>query len=251
MTTRRSRIGILAVAALALVACGGDDKGASPRPLTDHEASLLANALFDNYEAGGASFQLAIQFAPGTTINLQGQIDWTAHRGTRWSSARARRRASRRCSGTTAAWSSGATGSAPCSPRLADQASASSAGPSTLKAATSTRRWHSSPDSRVEQHDNPLLIKQTEGSGFLRADELQGVPADVLRYGPLTTYWLASDDGRMLRFEGNNTPGTRPVVIELLSFGSQAIEPPPSDQIVDASEIQELYDGVVSAPPSG
>ncbi|MGD9705334.1 MAG: hypothetical protein AB7Q42_20980 [Acidimicrobiia bacterium] len=241
----------ITVAVLVVAGCGGDDDSASPRPLTDDEANLLANALFDNYAAGGATFQLAIQVAPGATINLQGEIDWSTHRGHAivvgkgteegiqevfWDDASV---VERRDGLVSVLAQTGHPGvgfvgrPVDVERRDLDQALALVTGLAS------------------EQRDNPLLIKQTEGSGFVRTDELHGVAANVLRYGPLTTYWLAADDARMLRFEGNNTPGTRPVVIELLGLGAQQIEPPPSDQIVDVAEIAELYDGVVSAPASG
>ena len=77
--------------------------------------------------------------------------------------------------------------------------------------------------------------------------QARGVDANVLRGGPLTTYWLAVDDGRMLRFEGNNSPGTRPVVVDVTGFGPREIAGPPQDQVILVDGIQEIYDGFTGA----
>ena len=58
------------------------------------------------------------------------------------------------------------------------------------------------------QRDNPLLIQQTEGSQFLRTGTLREIAVEVLRYGQRNRYWLAVDDGRLLRFEETMRPAT-------------------------------------------
>ena len=78
--TRRIAAGaaLLAVSFAGLVACGGDDGPARPveRPLTVDEASLLASVQFDNYDDGGADFQVATAFlTTNETLDLQGVVD--------------------------------------------------------------------------------------------------------------------------------------------------------------------------------
>jgi hypothetical protein len=237
------------VLALVAAACGGGDDDGDGRPLTDEEAGQLANVLFDNYRAQGAEFELAMQVAPGATINLQGEIDWSTHRGharvvgsgteegiqeVYWDDETVLER--RDALNALLAQSGQAGVSFVARPvdlatRDLDQALA-------LVTALAS-----------QQRDNPLLIQQADGAEFARTDELRGVDAVVLRGGPLTTYWLAADDGRMLRFEGNNSPGTRPVVVDVTAFGPREIAGPPQEQVISVDGIQEIYDGFTGAAP--
>jgi hypothetical protein len=79
----RLRAGALALL-LVLTACAGE--GASPAgdvaPLTPRQASLLAETLHRHAEAGGARFTLvALDEATGTTLTLDGVIDWASIQG--------------------------------------------------------------------------------------------------------------------------------------------------------------------------
>ena len=96
-----------------------------------------------------------------------------------------------------------------------------------------------------EQRDNPLLLDQSGDSGFVRTDTLRGTDVVVLRY-EVTTYWLATDDGRMVRFESDNSSGTRPAVFDVLSFEQVTIDGPPVDQVTDVAEIADVYAAAVA-----
>jgi len=250
---RRTERAIALTAALGLVlvavagACGDGDDDGDGRPLTDEEAGQLANVLFDNYTEEGADFELAMQVAPGATINLQGEVDWSTHRGharvvgsgteegiqeVYWDDETVLER--RDELNTLLAQSGQADVSFVARPvdlatRDLDQA---------LAFVTALAS---------QQRDNPLLIQQADGAEFVRSDTLRGTDANVLRAGPLTTYWLAVDDGRMLRFEGNNSPGTRPVVVDVTAFGPRQIAGPAEDQVITVDRIQEIYDGFTGA----
>jgi hypothetical protein len=204
--------------------------------------------LFDNYEAGGAEFQLAIQIGPGETINLQGEIDWTTHRGHALVAGRGTEEGIQEVYWDDEAVLERRAGLTTLLAQTGLESVAFVARPVDLERRDLDQTLALVTGLASEQRDNPLLIAQTDGSGFLRADTLRDAEVSVLRYGPLTTYWLAEDDGRMLRFEGNNTPGTRPVVIDLLALGARTIAGPPANQVVDVSEVQELYDAAVAAP---
>ena len=79
----------LVVLALAGAACSGDTSpSTTERPLSDDEAAMLANVLFDNHDRGGADVTLAVQVGEGASLSLQGEIDWTTHRGHALVSAR-------------------------------------------------------------------------------------------------------------------------------------------------------------------
>lgn len=98
-----------------------------------------------------------------------------------------------------------------------------------------------------EQRDNPQLLRQNPDSAFVRNDTLRGTPVEVLRYAKRTVLWLATDDGRMLRFEGNNEAGTRPLVFDALQRGPQTVADPPSDGQVSLDQVQVIYDAAIAS----
>ena len=251
--TRRTGSSIVRVAAAGLlglavlVGCGGDDGPSSAeRPLTSEESAMLANALFDNVERGGATFSLAVQVGDGATINLQGEVDWRAHRGYAQVSARNTERGVREVF-----WSDDAV-----------LESRDDLAPLLEQAGLPPAAWvvrDPDPVGRqldqalalvtalaAEQRDNPLLIEQEPGSAFVRTDTLRDVPVVVLRYGERAVYWLAADDGRLLRFESDNETNTRPVVFDVMAFSDVTIDGPPVDQIVDVADLGELYDAALA-----
>lgn len=239
--------GAVGVAALAACSSDGDSSAsATSRPLTDDEAGLLANALFDDLQRGGATFQMAVQVADGATLNLQGEVSWTDHRGhatvagrgveagvqeALWSTDAVleRRDTLNQLLATTGRPGITFVVRDPDANRTLDQAIALVTGLA------------------AEQRDNPLLILQTAGSAYLRTDTLRGTDVVVLRYGDRATYWLAADDHRILRFESDNATHTRPVVLDLIAFGPQTIDGPPVEQVVDVAEVRDQYDASVRA----
>lgn len=236
---------VLGVSVLA--GCGGDDAPASTeRPLTSEESAMLANALFDNVERGGATFQLAVQVGDGATINLQGEVDWREHRGYAQVSARNVEQGVREVFWSDDAVLEARDDLAP----LLDQAGLPPA-PWVVREPDPTGRQLDQALALVtalaaEQRDNPLLIEQEPGSAFVRTDTLRDVPVVVLRYGERAVYWLAADDGRLVRFESDNETNTRPVVFDVLAFSDVAIDGPPVDQIVDVADLGDLYDAALA-----
>jgi len=63
---------------LALVAgCGGDDTPRAPGdPVTQSEAKVLANVLYQDFRSGGADFTLSAPFAEAAVTTLTGQVDF-------------------------------------------------------------------------------------------------------------------------------------------------------------------------------
>lgn len=251
--TRRTGSSIVRVAAsgllglAVLVGCGGDDGPSSAeRPLTSEESAMLANALFDNVERGGATFSLAVQVGDGATINLQGEVDWRAHRGYARVSARNTEQGVREVFWSDDAVLESRDDLAP----LLEQAGLPPA-PWVVRDPDPVGRQLDQALALVtalaaEQRDNPLLIEQEPGSAFVRTDTLRDVPVVVLRYGERAVYWLAADDGRLLRFESDNETNTRPVVFDVMAFSDVTIDGPPVDQIVDVADLGELYDAALA-----
>ncbi|MEL6892616.1 MAG: hypothetical protein AAFP84_13530 [Actinomycetota bacterium] len=235
---------VLLPTVVALVAaCGSGDAANSQRPLERDEANRLADALFDNFEDGGASFTYTGQVGDGSLI-LDGEINFVTHQGratVSGSSAAARPIAE-------VVWSD-----AEVVERLPSL-------PSILADAGMPRQveWILRPpdpegrelDGAIalivalasEQRDNPQLILQLPGSAFVRTQSFRDDEVEVLRYGDLTTYWLSTTTGDLLRFEGNSRDGSRPRVIDLRDRGPRTISAPPADRVITSRELGELYE---------
>jgi hypothetical protein len=181
---------------VALVAsCSSQSKAPTAQPLTDDQASKLANVLFDNLDSKGATFGLAARFSDGSTINLSGEVDWAGHFGHAVVTA----------SGAEADlaevyWSANEV--LERRPGLNRQLQAEN-----VQAAGYLVRAPQPAGRDLDrllgiitalagpQRDNPLLIKQKAGSAFLRSDVLGGVKVDVLRFGDHNVYSLDQQTG--------------------------------------------------------
>ncbi len=239
MTVRRWRAVVACVALLG--SCSNDPKPASAQPLTDEQASKLANVLFDNLDSKGATFQLASRFSDGSTINLSGEVDWAGHFG----------HAAVTASGAEADlaevyWSANEVLERRPGLNLQLQ-------PENVQAAGFLVRAPQPAGRDLDrllgiitalagpQRDNPLLIKQKAGSAFLRTDVLRGVKVDVLRFGDHNVYSLDQQTGLLLRFEDTGGPGGQPIVVDILTRGPQKIDGPPATLVVQASTIGSKY----------
>ena len=232
---------LTALAALGVGCAGDDEPPATDRPLTDAEAAMLANALFANLDGGGAEFAVAVQVGAGASINLQGEIDWTTHRGLAQVSTREVEVGVREVFWSDDAVLEARDDLAP----LLEQAGLV-ATPWVVRDPDPVGRQLDQVLAVVTglaatQRDNPLLVAQEPGSAFLRADTIRGVDAVVLRWGTRGTFWLAADDGRMLRFESDNATRTRPVVVDLLAVRAVTIDGPPAELVTDVADIADVY----------
>jgi hypothetical protein len=234
---------VLVAAAASIVGCGGATGPAiSERSLTIEEAGQLAAVQYDNFRAGGAAFQVAAAFTmSGDTLNLEGTIDWENHVG------RARVVARGAEEGIVEVyWTDDV---------VLERWPAADAVLTRLGYADA-RYLARSPDpaSRLldrvlgillalasEQQDNPVLIQQKAGSAFVRTDELKGNVVTVLRYGERNLYWIDASTRQLLRFEGNAEGGSAPVIVDLLSMGTQKVTLPLQNQVLDTSSIDDLY----------
>lgn len=236
--------------ATALVAAGAgcsdggggsvDATVATPGPLTDEQASRLANVLFDNLDAKGATFQVEARNADGSTLSLTGEIDWVGHRG----------HAVVRATGVEAGLAEVYWSEDEVLERW-PELNALVRDAENLDIDYVTRPPTASrPIDRLlaivtalagEQRDNPLLIKQAEGSAFVRTDELRGVAVEVLRFGTSNTYWLDTSTGAMLRLEDPGIDTGQPLVVDIIERGPQQIDGPPADSVAGVDELGELY----------
>ena len=180
---------------------GGDFAGGTP--LTPGQAGEFAAMLFNNYEAGGATFTATVPYGSAATFVLNGDVDWRTHQiravlETRFTSGQPAQRRDLVVAGG----------------RLLD------GGVLGLTAAMAERgqpavRWVARPlsaDSRVpldvvlnlilrlasDQRENPLLLRQGD-TAFLRQEQLGSAAVSVYRFGPRTVYWLERGSGRLVK----------------------------------------------------
>jgi hypothetical protein len=231
--TRRTRVALvlLVVGLLAGACAGGSEESSSTdvTPLTPQQAVRLAEVLHRNHEAGGARFQLvARDGTSGTTITLDGVVDWRSLHG------RAAVTGYSDVDGevTEVAW----TADAVAERRPSQLAVLAERGetPDTffLRAADPRggaidRLLAIVVGLATTQPDNAQLVLQNPGAAFLRTDRLREVDVEVLRYSARTVHWVALDTGELLRFEGSDSLGGSPVIVDLLELGPQRVELPP------------------------
>lgn len=243
----RKLVVVISIGVMALVGCGEDqDESSTERPLTTREASMLSEVLVKNLESGGAVFSVATLDRPGgSTVRLEGRLDWVNHLGEasvvvehgnapgvigwrrdavleRWPDADEVLRAM-------------GTPPAPVIVRQPDIARRLDQIIAVLVGLAGQRP------------DNAQLVLQTEGSAFLRKDELRGIPVVVMRFGTRNVYWLAVETGEMMRFEARSAEGDVPIVFDVLERGVQKIDLPEQGLWVSVDTIVELYRSLTPA----
>jgi hypothetical protein len=217
---------VLVPLVVLLAACAGPDApSGAVTQLTPRQASLLAETLHRNHEATGATFTLvALDAASGATLTLEGTIDWQGTQG----------RAS--VDGYTdgdgpvdeIAWTRDAV--AELRPTQIELLASRGEPPGTFLLRGADPQGH--PIDRLIailaglatlQPDNAQLILQNPGAGHLRDDVLRGRDVVVLRYSERSVYWVDASSGELLRFEGRDSLGGSPVVVDLLELGPQEV----------------------------
>lgn len=241
------KIRISAVKRLALVsfmvvvaACGGGDDDTTERPLTAREASLLASTLYLNHLEGRAAFEVhTVVSDRGASLVMKGLVDWTAGSGLAEVSADVEGSTL-----TSIVWANDII--AERRPVVDDiLASRGLQHPIfVIRQASPGRRL----DNVIQvvsslassNPENQLLIRQTEGSAFLRNDELRNRPVVVLRYGIRSMFWIDSATGALLRFEGNDRTGELPIVVDFLPSRGGVVSFPPATNTIAIEQVPEL-----------
>lgn len=244
-----------AVAVVALscasVACGGESSS-EPVPLTRDQATVMAELLYRNYESGGADFTMSTPVGPGGgTVTVTGEVDWTNHQG-------------------HATVASSQPGESPLVEVWWDERNVFERRPvldeplresGLVVSEAVIRRPVDTGSRRIDQliavliglaatqRDNAELIAQAEGSAFVRDDTLRGSNVEVLRYGPRTQYWVDTKSGEMARFEGVDSSGQYPVIVDVFARGERPIAADPALEVVDYSEIPPTITDLMSTSP--
>lgn len=234
------RISTVMVVSLLAVGCGRSGNESGPRPLTVDEASRLSAVTYQNHLQGIARFELfTVADAGGPQVTMRGLVDWTSGSGQAELAV-----ASENSTLAGVAWSGEYV--AEWRPNL-DQV-LRERGVQTpayvIRAAQPGRRL----DDIIrivaalasKSPDNQLLIRQTEGSSYLRDDELRGEATEVLRYGERSIYWISKVSGALLRFEGNAKNNQLPIVIDLYPTSGESVVLPASENSIDLRRVPDL-----------
>jgi hypothetical protein len=195
-----------------------DDGASSDAALTLEQASLLAEVLHRNLEAGGARFVVtARDTATGETVVLDGQVDWSTGHGLAGATGL------RDSAGEVlaVAWTRDAVGEQRVAGEEFELRGVDPEG------RTVDRLIAIVLGLATERPDNAQLVLQKPDAGFVRRDVLRGVDVEVLRYSERTLLWIEPASGALLRFEGNDRLGSAPVVIDLIELGPVRVELPP------------------------
>ena len=231
---------VVLVVGLAMAVAGCSSEEPLPRPITEDEADLLSEVFFTNYENGGSDFVLNALLPDGSTVVMTGEVDFVGGAGIAGVSA----------TGPDAAVTEVAWGGDQVLERMPEVSAISEAagqGPIDYVAHLADPEQRSL-DSLIavvaalasESRENPLLLQQN-GVELERHDILAGTPVDVFLYGDRTRLWVQTGTSTLKRFEGNNAPGTRPVLVDLSGPGARELTLPAGAVVVDESQLEDLF----------
>lgn len=231
------RLLLVVTPVIVLGACGGTGSPPTERVLTNDEASRLASTLYLNHVLGTAWFELhTLTEIDGSEVALEGVVNWGAGTGRAFVTVD-----SQVASLTEVAWWPKIVAERRPNLDLILSGRGVSHPIFLARAADFNRRVDSIirviASLAVAQPENSLLIRQREGSSYLRNDEVRGRRVDVMRFGYRSVYWVDRETGALLRFEGNDATGQMPIVIDLFSDGEIDVQLPSPMNMVDVAQI--------------
>jgi len=195
---------------------------------------------FTNYQNGGADFTLNAFLPDGSTVVMTGEVDYVGGAGIAAVSATGPESAV-----TEIAW--GGDYVFEHRPDVSATSEALGQGPIDYVShlANPEERTLDSLVAVVaalgsQTRENPLLLQQN-GVQLERRDELAGTPVDVYLYGEQTRVWVETGTSHMLRFEGNNSAGTRPVIVDLSNPAPRELALAPDAVVVDEAAVEALF----------
>lgn len=248
----RLRLAAVAAVALVLAACssGGGADAARAEALTDDDASVLSQVLSRNYDGKGATFAASLLVRPGTTLTLQGEVDWVGHRGradVRWDGNDAPGRP------VEVAWADDTIverldGLVPALAAAGLPAATWVGRPADTTNGILDRAVQFVAKLSATQRDNPVLLQQDGRGAWVRTEALDGAPVDVYRYGDATRFWVRADDRRLVRVEGTLAGFAGPLVVKVLTTGEQTVLGPKAADVALVDDVRAVYDRLNPAP---
>lgn len=228
----------LVVLVASLIGCAPEPSG--PRLVTEEEADRLSEMLYTSFQDGGASFTLSSLSQDGTTTNMRGDIDFARHAGL---AELVSTGPDAKVSGV--AWYNDTVLEyIPSLVALAEDQG--TGGFRWVARAVDTETYRVDSQLAIlralssDVRENPQLLRQN-GVTWVRDDALNGVEVEVFQYGESTRFWVQKGTTRLLRFEGNNSDGNNPVIIDFSDPGARTIALPALDETIAVQEIAELY----------
>lgn len=235
----RAAIALGVVLTLLLAACTTPGES-GPRPITEDEADRLADVLYTSFQDGGASFTLSSLWQDGTTVQMKGDIDFAGHAGLAEMVS-----TGQDAKVTGVAWYNDTVLEyIPDLVALAEQEGRG--GFRWVARAADTDKYRVDTELSIlralasDVRENPQLLRQN-GATWQRNDTLNEVDVEVFQYGDATRFWVQKGTTRLLRFEGNNSDGNNPVVIDFSDPGVRKIDLPTLDETVAIQDVADLY----------
>ena len=247
---RTRRLGALALALILTgQACSGSSMGSTSRarPITQSEASHLADALLKNHDAGGAALVATVPFGVAT-FTLRGNVDWANHVGrvtveSKLSSGKA-------APPRDLVWNPDVVFEEV--PGLAEALVAEGRPPARWVARTfdpSTSSLHLIlrliDTASSIQRDNPVLL-MSNGTTWVKRTTIDGTPVDVFRQKRTTSY-VGRSDGRLHRLDASLAATRSTASVTFSDFGPRVIEVPNDPDIVALDQVRELYRKLVGS----
>ena len=230
MTSVRRLLALLLVP--VFVAGCGSDEAARERPLTDEQLVLMSSVFLNNHTDKGAVFTLTTVDVPGgRTITLDGQVDWVNHQGYATVTGGAVPHPV-----TQVVWGQNLVAERrPSAAAILEKQMGRPIEFVVRPVDTEHRRLDAIIATltamSMKTPENVQILRQKEGSAFLREDELRGTKVLVMRYGARVILWIDPETGRLMRFEGNNSQGTMPIIVDVNKRVVPEI-PSPKDEFV-------------------
>ena len=219
-------------------------------PLTDEQTGRLSQVLSKNYEGKGATFTVVAPVSAGMTLRLAGEVDWVRHLGhaaVTWEGNPApgrvvevywsEREVLEHLPGLDTALTAAGKRSATWASRAVD-----------TKTYALDRVIELVTKLASQQRDNPTLLQQHAGTGWLCADTLRDTKVDVFAYSAQVRHWVGVDDGRLLRVEADIGGFPQATVVDLLAAGAQTVRGPRTADVVAIDQIKDVYERL-NPPP--
>lgn len=247
---RIRRIVPLVVLPLVLLACGGGDAAPKEKPLNDEQLVLMSTVFNNNYIDKGAEFELTTVTAPGgTTITMNGQVDFVHLEGYATVTGGAVPHPV-----THVLWGKDVVlerrpSAAGILQKQAGRRIEFVARPVDLEHRRLDAILATVIGMSTKSPENVQILRQKEGSAFLRDDTLRGTPVVVMRYGTRVILWVDPVTQRLLRFEGNSAAGNMPIIVDLVKRVVPRIPTPKKEYVANYDELGGTFLQVAPTSP--